>query len=1201
MIEFFGFLVLILSANLAEAGEREFGHPLFRTFTARNYGEVGQIFAVAEDPEGPMLFGCQDAILAFDNSRWATISAPGIGFVRSLAADNQGIVWFSSSTQIGYLSRVDGEYRLVNVYKGSLGQASRVLVADGRPYFVSDAGLLFWNNGHISQEPWPTDWINPYSSGVCRGKIWVCDRDGSIYEFDGDKFNKIAESPPGSAGEVRGIVDCPIGDGLMFRSSGIFRKTGATLVPWPTDIDSLLKRSPLFDAKWIGGKYLVVLVQNRGVYLLNQEGHLVESFTVNSGLADAGFLTVAEDQDGGLWAGTDTEITRVQCASGYTEFDHELGLPKGFVTGVTRYQGKIYTATQDGVYVLKAAEDAAESPHFVPFGDLNDRFFGIAVNGASAYAFSDLATYSLDLASFSLDRIGSGAASVYPSRIDPKRLFLSTRNGLESVYGANGLWFSEGLLSQLPYTILGMGENRKGDLLVSTESDGFYTVQLKEGAQPLFRDARIEPLLDMESRKVPSGSGPIFEWQGQTLFVGSDRVWRLTPGQDRLEPFELAAKSLPGRRINSISPSQLTNDYVWVVSRPPNADPETGFEVGRLYATGRYEPLSHAVSYPLGMIESIWDENIEGEPVVWIAGDYGLMRVFLDRPAFSRRKFKLYPSQVLTADGTPIFIREGKELTLKYDDRDFQIRFGTDRFSVGNELYYQARLEGKVEHQFPVTTAAVWRSGALNEGHYLLSVQARDSNGVESKGYTFAFTIDPPWYRTIWMEVVSGLAIILAFYFFNLWRTWQMRRRERELVQIVDLRTQELREHEIQLRKARDAAELAREIAEKANRAKTAFLANMSHELRTPINSILGYAQILLRRLDVSDEGKAKLKTILSSGEHLLEMINEVLDLSRVESGKVSVTFRSLELPKFIAGIVDEFKLRAARGNLRFTYDIDGVLPQWIETDPLRLRQVLYNLLGNAMKFTAEGEVAFRVGVKPERLRFEIKDTGRGIPESDLPSLFKPFYQATNNNVIGQGVGLGLHISKQIVELLGGEISIESELGHGSTFSFEIPRRDADPVTLAPPSPQISNYEGPRRKILVVDDEPLNRSMLRDLLSTVGLEAAEADSAEQAFSLIKAGFDAVISDIRMPGYDGHKFCRQLRSSGETKDLIIIASSASVFADDQRLALDSGFSDFLPKPVMEEELFRVLERHLGLKWIYGSAEKYTKTDEYFLLH
>jgi hypothetical protein len=228
------------------------------------------------------------------------------------------------------------------------------------------------------------------------------------------------------------------------------------------------------------------------------------------------------------------------------------------------------------------------------------------------------------------------------------------------------------------------------------------------------------------------------------LFVNSDRVWKLVPGRNQLEPFELTAKSLPGRNFGMLVRSQLTEDYVWVVSRPPNASPETGFEAGRLYSSGRYEALSHAVSYPLGLINTVWDENVNGESVAWIAGDYGLMRVLLDRSTFNKRKFELYPVQVATADGKRIPIQDGKELTLKYDDRDFLVHFGTDHFGVGNELYYQATLEGTVVHRSPTINAPLWRSGALNEGHYRLLVEAKDSDGIESKELTLAFTIEPP-------------------------------------------------------------------------------------------------------------------------------------------------------------------------------------------------------------------------------------------------------------------------------------------------------------------------------------------------------------------------------------------------------------------------------------------------------------------------
>ncbi|HEX3445463.1 MAG TPA: ATP-binding protein, partial [Chthoniobacterales bacterium] len=289
----------------------------------------------------------------------------------------------------------------------------------------------------------------------------------------------------------------------------------------------------------------------------------------------------------------------------------------------------------------------------------------------------------------------------------------------------------------------------------------------------------------------------------------------------------------------------------------------------------------------------------------------------------------------------------------------------------------------------------------------------------------------------------------------------------------------------------------------------------------------------------------------------------------------------------FVSGIVDEFEPRAAQADLRFVHEIEGSLPPSIETDPLRLRQVLYNLLGNAIKFTNQGEVALRITIKQTRLIFQIKDTGRGISKSDLPSIFEPFYQATNNDLKNQGAGLGLHITKQVVELLGGEISVASELGLGCSFTVDIPRRDAGPVSPKLESQQIIGYKGSRRKVLIVDDELLNRLMLKELLSTVGFDTADASTPKEAFSLLKDHVDAVISDIRMPEYDGHTWCRQLRSAPETKNLIIIASSGSVFAEDQRLALDSGFTDFLPKPVMEEALFEILGHHLKLNWIYTS--------------
>ncbi len=199
------------------------------------------------------------------------------------------------------------------------------------------------------------------------------------------------------------------------------------------------------------------------------------------------------------------------------------------------------------------------------------------------------------------------------------------------------------MLSQLPYFIGGMAEDEKGDLFVSTESNGFYWIQLQRDGELLFRNARIQELLDRQGRKVPSGQGSVSEWQGQMLFVGGGRVWTLMPGMDRLAPLELIEKGIPDRNVQLIVRSQRTDDYIWICSRQPNARPEIGSEVGRLYKSGRYEALSHAVSYPLGVINSIWDEDVKSEPVAWIAGDYGLMRVLLDQPASSGKNSRFTP------------------------------------------------------------------------------------------------------------------------------------------------------------------------------------------------------------------------------------------------------------------------------------------------------------------------------------------------------------------------------------------------------------------------------------------------------------------------------------------------------------------------------------------------------------------------------
>lgn len=496
---------------------------------------------------------------------------------------------------------------------------------------------------------------------------------------------------------------------------------------------------------------------------------------------------------------------------------------------------------------------------------------------------------------------------------------------------------------------------------------------------------------------------------------------------------------------------------------------------------------------------------------------------------------------------------------------------GQKLFELGHPLY-----------QFLVVDP-VWHSGSLHEGSYTLRVIAKNEDEEKSREATLALKILPPWYRAWWMYLVYTFLGLAAFFGFVRLRVWRLRMREKELVEIVAERTKALEESQARLMDAKEAAEAA-------NRAKSAFLANVSHELRTPLNSILGYTQLMLRDHHEPSEERRRLTTIQSSGEHLLNMINEILDLAKVESGTIVINPQPLQLKPLLNAVADELQLRASQKRLRFTYSADQSIHDWISADPVRLRQVLYNLVGNSIKFTDSGEVSLAVHRVGDRIRLEVRDTGKGIPAADLPHLFKPFYQASNNDQASGGVGLGLHISQRIVRLLGSELRVSSTEGRGSVFWFELPAGEFKVAPANTPLQRVVSFIGENRRLLVVDDDFFNRQYMLELLREVGLDPKVASSVEEALSLIRSEpFNAVLSDIHMAETNGIAFCHEIRKDPELASLVMIASSASVYVDDRESALAAGFNGFVPKPVNESVLFGLFEELLGLKPVYGTAD------------
>lgn len=380
----------------------------------------------------------------------------------------------------------------------------------------------------------------------------------------------------------------------------------------------------------------------------------------------------------------------------------------------------------------------------------------------------------------------------------------------------------------------------------------------------------------------------------------------------------------------------------------------------------------------------------------------------------------------------------------------------------------------------------------------------------------------------------------------------------------------------------------AKEVSDNANRAKSQFLASMSHELRTPLNGILGYTQILDRDPSLTAKQRDGVDVIHQSAEHLLALINDVLDLAKIEAGKLELHAVEFNLPEFAHTAVDFFAPRAREKNLRLESSIAPDLPRVVWGDSQRLRQVLFNLLGNAMKFTTQGAVIFTVERSGDLFLFSVSDTGPGISPEDQTRLFEPFAQLGDHSQHSGGTGLGLNVSRNIVNQMGGTLRVQSRPGWGSRFWFEVALPEVLGDVLANRSPMVTRrvigYEGARLKVLVADDHAPNRTVLIDLLQPLGFDMLAANDGQQAIEIAQRQRpDVVLMDLRMPRVDGMAATQAILNHYREKPPCIIAVSASTLEGPQNAALAAGCTAFLSKPFLEEDLFTLLERHLGLVW------------------
>jgi signal transduction histidine kinase/FixJ family two-component response regulator len=411
----------------------------------------------------------------------------------------------------------------------------------------------------------------------------------------------------------------------------------------------------------------------------------------------------------------------------------------------------------------------------------------------------------------------------------------------------------------------------------------------------------------------------------------------------------------------------------------------------------------------------------------------------------------------------------------------------------------------------------------------------------------------------------------------------------------IQERTRQIAEYAESMNIARQDAETARASAERANQAKTVFLTSMSHELRTPLNAILGFAQVMERDARLSPKHQEHVGIILRSGEHLLSLINDVLEMSKIEAGQMTLNDSVFDLPELLRGIETMMQVRASAKRLQLMFELDEELPRYIRTDEAKLRQILINLVGNGIKFTAEGGVAVRAArladADAPSLIFEIEDTGHGIAPEEIGRLFQPFIQTESGRQTQEGTGLGLALSRQFAQLMGGDISVQSAIGHGTTFTLTLTFTDASALDLpAQPTTRRVRHIDPADtrdyRILVVDDKWENRHLMSTWLTNVGFAVREAANGEEAVEMFEAWEPQLIwMDMRMPVLNGYEATKRIKASVKGSATIIIALTASALDSERTTVMSAGCDDFVRKPTRESIIMDKMEQHLGVRFLY----------------
>ncbi|MFT5378117.1 MAG: signal transduction histidine kinase/ligand-binding sensor domain-containing protein [Candidatus Latescibacterota bacterium] len=1140
------------------------GRGQWKTYDVTNGLAGPWVRTILQDNSGHLWFATiNNGVSCYDGQTWTSFSSDD-GLIsnqlRSMSMDRDGHMWFGTRHGV---SRFDGE--TWTSYTTADGLADNrvtdiVQDRDGLMWFATYGGGISRYDG----ESWQT-----YTSddGLAANEVRhiLQDRDGHLWfatqsgvsRFDGETWKTFTAADGLASDRILSTFQSKNGALWFSGTEGATRFDGETWKIFSED-DGLLSNF-VTDTFQDRDGYMWFATHGGGVSRFDGLDEWT-SFTTKDGLAYGKIWNIIQDHEGYLWFATSGGVSRYDTYSikylGAEEGFGDYGLskiyrgrdalwliksdPLGQGNGLSRYDG---TSITD----FTLADGLPSERVFNAFEDRSGALWMSTDIGVSRYDGQTWTTYGPE------DGLGCGlAANVYEDR-DGSLWFSSWEEGIAHFDGETFTSYSsvDGLVSDHITVVF---QDRDGYMWFGSSDEGlsrfdgerFETFSEENG---LGHNDILDIAQDDNGHLWFATHGGIARFDGENF-----KNWTTRDG--------LASNDVHDVSIDS-------RGHIWIGT---DGGGISHFDGEIFQNLTRQDGLASNVALSL---------TVDADDAVWIASDKGLLR-------YKPQRAPLFPVSVKTVVADRRY-SAGEGVSIPSDAGLVAFEFGAKSIKTRpGQILYLYRLLGH-EEGWQKTRANRVEYSQLPRGDYTFQVRAVDRDlNYSNATAELPLKIHAPYGQIAWGSGLSLALALIAVLGVHLARSARQLQHSNQELSTTNYALQQAK-NEAEISQAE--AETAQAKAEDASRAKSIFLANISHEIRTPMNAILGYAQILRHSNELPPKHRQAVETIESSGNHLLDLINEVLDLSKIEAGRMEIQQGDFDLNSLLHGLAVMFELRCLEKGLDWHLHAPSSGPCPVRSDAAKINQVLINLLGNGVKFTSNGTVSLEVErVQGKHFHFSVIDTGAGISDADQEHLFEPFHQGAAGLEQG-GTGLGLSIARRHIELLGGQLDVESEPDRGSRFSFTIELAPASSA-LAPAYsplnlPVRGLASGHAVSALIVDDVRENRDVLAHILSGLGAEVSQATNGLDALEQVKTKRpDIVFMDIRMPGIDGSETLRRLHQLPERQDVPVVAISASVLDHERREFLSQGFVDFIAKPFRFEQICSSLQEQLDIEYEYA---------------